>query len=83
MDDKDETDYYEHQLAMFETRGWKFFEEQVREMRAATDTLKDVKVEDVRFRQGELSIIDWILGWPNAMRVAYNSKTPEAETPEN
>jgi|307.fasta_scaffold02677_2 hypothetical protein len=81
MSDKETDDYYEHQLVMFESPGWKYFTDQVRDMRAATDTLKGVTLEKLVFNQGELSIMDWILNWPSAVRMAYQTKDakPEAE----
>jgi len=69
-DDDDDHKYYEQQLMMFQMPGWKYFTDQVREMRLATDKLAGVKLDDVRFRQGELSIIDWILGWQQQITVA-------------
>jgi len=81
MSDKETDDYYEHQLVMFESQGWKYFTDQVRDMKAATDTLKAATPENLGFRRGELSIMEWILAWPNALRMAYQTKDakPEAE----
>jgi hypothetical protein len=43
--------------------------------------LKGVTLEKLVFNQGELSIMDWILNWPSAVRMAYQTKDakPEAE----
>ena len=80
--DKEDADYYEHQLAMFESRGWKYFTAQVEQIREATNSIVGVKPEDVRFKQGELSILNWILGWPQAVKVAYDAKEDPPTTEE-
>jgi hypothetical protein len=75
--DEDLQRYYEMQLAMFASEGWRHFTEQVREMRASTNDIYGVKPEDLRFRQGELSVMDWILAWPQRIKDAYESGDEE------
>ena len=76
---RDEQRYYEEQLSMFLTAGWKHFASQVEGMRVSTDTIRGVEPEDVRFRQGELSIIEWVLGWPAMLKQAYEEREHEQE----
>jgi hypothetical protein len=53
--------YYDARLAMFDTKGWTDLLEDVRAMEKTVDTLDGVTPENVDFKQGELSIIKWIL----------------------
>jgi|TARA_R100001015_G_scaffold7135_1_gene2756 hypothetical protein len=53
--------YYDARLAMFDTKGWTDLLEDVKAMEKTVDTLDGVTPENVDFKQGELSIIKWIL----------------------
>jgi hypothetical protein len=53
--------YYDARLAMFDTKGWADLLEDVKAMEKTVDTLDGVTPENVDFKQGELSIIKWIL----------------------
>jgi len=83
----DEQKYYESQLDMFVSEGWKHFAAQLQEMRAATDRIKGLDADELRFKQGELSLIEWALGWPDQVRRGYQElqdeekETADAETP--
>jgi len=46
---------------MFDTKGWTDLLEDVKAMEKTVDTLDGVTPENVDFKQGELSIIKWIL----------------------
>ena len=46
---------------MFDTKGWADLLEDVKTMEKTVDTLDGVTPENVDFKQGELSIIKWIL----------------------
>lgn len=67
----DEQKYYETQLDMFVSDGWKHFISQVVEMSEATNSIVNLAPEDLRFKQGELSIMSWIIGWPDQVRRTY------------
>ncbi len=54
--------YYEARFDMMSSKGWKDLIEDIQKMRDATDTITGV--DDLRklgIRQGEVSIMDWLL----------------------
>ncbi len=53
--------YYEARLDMMGSKGWKDLMEDVSAMLDSTDTLSGVTPENVRFKQGEISIMKWLL----------------------
>lgn len=53
--------YYEQRFDMMASEGWKDLMDDVKAMLDATNTLDGVKPEDVRFKQGEISIMKWLL----------------------
>lgn len=75
----EEQRYYETQLDMFISEGWRHFIGQIQEMRDAADHIKGLAVEDLPFKQGELSLMDWVLGWPEQVRRAYTELQDEDE----
>ena len=75
---REDQEYYEKQLDMFLHPGWAHFVGQVQGMIDATDTIKGVSAEDLKFRQGELSIMQWIVGWPEQLKKAYEDLQEES-----
>lgn len=63
--------YYENRLAMFGSQGWVDLMEDVQEMLKATDTLSGVTPENVKFKQGEISIMKWMLSLKETSINAY------------
>lgn len=64
--------YYEDRLDMFSTKAWKELMVDVRGMMEATDKVSSIKDEkDLYFRQGELSIMRWILSIQQVSEDAY------------
>ena len=53
--------YYEERLSMMGSQGWTDLMDDVQEMLKATDTLSGVTPENVKFKQGEISIMKWLL----------------------
>jgi hypothetical protein len=53
--------YYEARFSMMATQGWRDLIEDVERMLKATDTLSGVTPENVKFKQGEISIMKWLL----------------------
>jgi len=77
---KEDQAYYEQQFQMFLHPGWQHFLGQVQGMIDATDTIKGVSTEDLKYRQGELSIMNWIVGWPEQLKKAYEDlQEPNAD----
>lgn len=67
--------YYEERFSMFSTQGWKDLIEDVKEMQKATDTLSGVTVDNLQFKQGELSIMRWLLSLQEMSESAYKELT--------
>lgn len=54
-------DYYENRFAMMATKGWQDLLEDLELMITSTDTLGGIEtVEQLHFRKGEMSIMNWI-----------------------
>ena len=54
-------DYYENRFAMMAMPGWKDLVEDIQLMIDSTDTVGGVEtIEQLHFRKGELSIMNWI-----------------------
>lgn len=54
-------DYYENRFAMMATQGWNDLLEDIEVMIKATNTLDGLQTEQqLQFRKGELSIMNWI-----------------------
>jgi hypothetical protein len=65
--------YYETQLDMFISEGWKHFAAQVAQMKEAADRISGIDPEEVRFKQGELANMNWTLEWPRMVKDAYEA----------
>jgi hypothetical protein len=63
--------YYEDRLSMMSSQGWKDLMDDLENMKSSTDTLSGVTPENVRFKQGELSIINWLLNIQETSEVVY------------
>ena len=54
-------DYYENRFAMMSTKGWQDLLEDLELMITSTDTIGGLEtIEQLHFRKGELSIMNWI-----------------------
>ena len=63
--------YYESRLDMMGSEAWNDLLTDVREMLAATNTLDGVTPENMRYKQGEISIMRWILSLKEISEQAY------------
>ena len=78
--DRELQDYYEERFSMCSSKGWKQLVEDVERMKEAVDTLKGVDtVENLHFKKGELSIIQWILSLEQSSREVYDQLQEEAK----
>lgn len=59
--DNDLEKYYQNRFILFTSDGWKDLITDVQNMREATNHLNGATVENLRFKQGELSVMDWLL----------------------
>jgi hypothetical protein len=72
--------YYENRFDMFAHPGWKDLIEDVKQMVEATDSLNGVTLENLRYKQGELSMMQWLLSLKEMSEKAYESlQNPEIE----
>lgn len=74
--------YYENRADMMQSDAWRDLIADLQVMRDATDKLSIVKSsDDLWFRKGELSIIDWMLNLQDMSEKAYQQlKEDDAET---
>lgn len=64
--------WYEAQFDMFNEQGYKDLLLTVNEMRETYQNLRNLPSEDtLRFRQGQLDILDWLAGWQNSVESNY------------
>jgi hypothetical protein len=63
--------YYEDRQAMTGSKAWRDLMEDVGVMMAATDTLSGVTTDTLQFKQGELSIMRWLLNIAEVSNQAY------------
>lgn len=71
--------YYENRLAMCSSDAWKDLMDDVMDMMAATNTLDGVTPENMRYKQGEVSIMRWILSLKEVSEQAYQQLKDEDE----
>lgn len=63
---------------MFNEQGWKDLIEQMKEMQKNYENLRNLPSDDtLKFRQGQLDILDWITGWQTS--VEQNFKELQSE----
>jgi hypothetical protein len=63
--------YYEDRLSMMASDAWNDLMEDVETMLKATDTLSGVTQDNFRFKQGEVSIMKWLLSLRDTSTKAY------------
>ena len=71
--------YYESRFEMFAHPAWKDLIEDVQNMMDATNTLSGVTPENVGFKQGEVSIMRWMLSLQKTTEESYKDLT-DADT---
>lgn len=69
--------YYDSRFAMFSQQGWKDLVEDVKTMLHASNTLSGVTQDNLGFKQGEVSIMRWILSLQDTTEAAYRDLTDE------
>lgn len=70
--------WYEGQLDLFSTQGYKDFVSQATTMKEALDTLYGVDtVEKLHNHKGQLEILNWITGWQTAVESSYKELSNE------
>lgn len=64
--------WYEDQFTLFNCTGYAALLETVSKMRSNYESLRNLKDEDdLRFRKGQLDILDWFTNWQNSVEQNY------------
>ena len=64
--------YYEERFSMMTTVGWKDFLEDVNNLKAPLEDISTIKTVDMLyFRQGQLDILNWVLGLRDISEQTY------------
>ena len=69
--DKELEDYYINRNMMFASKGWQDLMKDIEMMKESTDKISGVLVEDLRFKQGELSLMNWLLSLQDVSDQSY------------
>jgi hypothetical protein len=73
-------DYYENRFAMMSTQGWKDLVDDVVTMIEATDRLGGIETEQqLHFKKGELSIMNWIKTLRESSTEVYEQLSEEED----
>lgn len=72
------TQYYEQTFSMMATEGWQLFIEDIEKIKTSINNIYEVKDEQtLKFRQGQLDIIDLVLGRKAMCEEVYEDITNE------
>lgn len=70
--------YYEERFSMMTTVGWKDFIEDINNLKAPLEDISTIKsVDMLYFRQGQLDIINWVLGLRDISEQTYEELSIE------
>jgi hypothetical protein len=71
--DKELQRYYEDRFALMSSQAWKDLIDDVKEMKEAINQVGNItSTEDLWFKKGEISIMDWLLSLENVSKEAYD-----------
>lgn len=71
--------YYEERISMMSSVAWKQLMEDVENMLASTNTLDGVTPDNMRFKQGEVSMMRWMLALKEISEQAYDQLKKDEE----
>jgi hypothetical protein len=78
--DKELQKYYEETFSMITTEGWKFFVEDMENLRETIDSVSTtLNAEDLFFKKGQLDILTLILTRKKICEESYNQLAGEDE----
>jgi hypothetical protein len=70
---KELQDYYEERFSMCSSKGWKQLIEDIQLMKPEVESIKGATtLEQLHFKKGELSIINWLLSLEMSSREVYD-----------
>jgi hypothetical protein len=70
--------YYEIYFDLFTTDGWKQFIQDVSDNLQQYDLRTVENADDLRFKQGQLKVIDHVMNWETLIRNAYEEIVNDA-----
>jgi hypothetical protein len=70
--------YYETYFDLFSTDGWKQFIKDVSDNLDQYDVRTVENADDLRFKQGQLKVIDHVMNWETLIRNAYEEIANDA-----
>lgn len=71
-------EYYEERFSMMTTVGWRDFLEDVNNLKAPLEDITTIKTVDMLyFRQGQLDILNWVLGLRDISEQTYEELNEE------
>ena len=71
--------YYEERISMMSSDAWRDLMKDVETMLTATNVLDGVTVENMRYKQGEVSIMRWMLALKEVSEQAYEQLKKDEE----
>lgn len=78
--DRELQDYYENRFGLFGTTGWKDLIQDVENIKESVDSLRGADtLEQLYFKKGELSILNWILNLEDSSKEVYDQLQEEAK----
>ncbi len=78
--DRELQDYYENRFGLFGTIGWKDLIQDVEKIKESVDSLRGADtLEQLYFKKGELSILNWILNLEDSSKEVYDQLQEEAK----
>ena len=76
-------EYYDAVRDMFLSRGWSYFLEDIRAfVDSSNDIRKVVDADDLLYKQGQLNVADFVLGFEEAIKTAQQTYEAEEEGEE-
>lgn len=70
--------WYEDQFSLFNCEGYTALIKQINDLRANYESLRNLQnEEDLRFRKGQLDILDWLASWQNSVEQNYKDLQSE------
>ena len=73
--------YYEERISMCSSEAWKDLMEVVQTVLDATNKLDGVTTENLQFKQGEVSIMRWLMALKDVSEQTYEELKKDATTP--
>lgn len=71
--------YYEERISMMSSDAWRDLMEDVQTMMEATNVLDGVTADNMRYKQGEVSIMRWMLALKEVSEQAYEQLKKDEE----